>query len=104
LQSGGNVALYGGIGLAGLAFVHLGVTQYIICSKVRIKKKKNFQILPNFFFICPQLKEITDIARTTSSDGDTTVSLTTTSANTIINSNRKFVNSFADISTPWCFS
>jgi len=56
------------------------------------------------------VKEITAIARTTSSDGTSTVTLATTgttttgltTANTVINSNRNFINSLASIADLAC--
>jgi len=83
------VGVFAAVGIGGLAYFDLSTRYTNLCNK---------------------LKEVTKIARTTSSDGTSTVTLATTgtattgltTANTVINSNRVFINSLASISDLAC--
>jgi len=83
------VGVFAAVGIGGLAYFDLSTRYTNLCNK---------------------LKQVTAIARTTSSDGTSTVTLATTgttttgltTANTVINSNRVFVNSLASISDLAC--
>merc|ERR1711997_83752 len=85
------IGVFGGLGLGALAWVD------------SINHRNN---------LCAKLKEITKVARATASDGTTAAALSTststgagtaaTVANTVMNSNRVFINNLAAISDLAC--
>merc|ERR1739848_72614 len=81
-----SIAVFGGLGLGALAWI----------DSINHRNK-----------LCNKLHEITKIARTSTSAGSTAVAFTSSTsgyanANTVINSNREFINSLAAIGDLAC--
>lgn len=82
------IVVFGGLGLGALAYVD------------SLNRMNN---------ICNKLRSVTDAARGTAADGATAVALTTadagaaaTNANTVINSNREFINTLIALDSLDC--